>query len=40
MDLAGAKECLSLHNVHFLVNLWSPQNAFGPPAMVAAVVDF
>jgi len=49
MDLAGPKGCLHLHNFHFLVNLGLqkysnislvPPNAFGPPAMVAAIVYF
>ena len=48
MDLAGPKEGLSLHNVHFLVNLGLqkysniplvPPKSFGPPTMVATVVD-
>ena len=48
MDLAGPKEGLSLHNVHFLVNLGlqkysniplvSPKS-FGPPAMAPVAVD-
>ena len=47
MDLAGSKEGLSLHNVHFLVNLGLqkysniplvPPKFFGPPAMAPAAV--
>ena len=48
MDLAGPKEGLSLHNVHFLVNLGLqkysniplvPPKSFGPPAMAPVAVD-
>ena len=48
MDLAGPKEGLSLHNVHFLVNLglqkysnipWVPPKFFDPPAMAPVAVD-
>ena len=49
MDLVGPKECLSLPNFHFVVNLGLqkysniplvPPKCLGPPTMVAAVVDF
>ena len=48
MDLAGPKEGLSLHNVHFLVNLGLqkysniplvPPKSFGPPAMAPVAVN-
>ena len=48
MDLAGPKEGLSLHNVHFLVNLGLqkysniplvPPKFFGPPTMSPAAVN-
>ena len=48
MFLAGPKEGLSLHNVHFLVNLGLqkysniplvPPKSFGPPAMAPVAAN-